>query len=67
MLPFQCQPKLEMSPRTSHPAGPGMGKAAVDCLLGLRVAAGDARQALTVAVYASLRLRCDLRPEVGGA
>ena len=38
--------KLEMSPRAINLAGPGIGKAAVDCLLGLRVAAGDARQAL---------------------
>ena len=27
--------KLEMSPRTRHPAGPWVGKAAVNCLLGL--------------------------------
>ena len=45
----------------------GVGKAAVDGLLGL---ASRGRRcpavAHTVAVYASLRLRWDLRPEVGG-
>ena len=48
-----CHRKLEMSPRAVNLAGRGIGKAAVDGLLGLRVAAGDARQALTVAVCAS--------------